>query len=451
MRLRHLLLPVSLCASSALAQVFPLSENTWSNPDFVKRFVGSYGFDTAVTPSITTEEKTIFETIAPLIGTDPTKAVAEIQAVLKPESSPALYYTLGNLHFQAGRLPEAEQAYRQAIAKFPSFLRAYKNLGIVYVQAARYEEATTMLLKAVELGGQGADVYGMLGFAYLNRGDAVSSLRAYEHALFFQPDSRDWRMGKVQCLMNLNRHDDAIAMIGQLVEQFPGQRELLMLQANAFIAKNDPVSAAATLEVLRSTGSMALNAQILLGDIYLNLAQTRLALECYQAAAAHEDLAPDRALRIARRLGSMRAWPEFDAYLAALTGPARERLAPAETIELLNLQAQSDLAQNRAEAAAEKLAQVVQREPLNGRALLLLADYYWQTDEIERATLYYDRAAQLEAFAPEALVQQARMAVAQRDFQRAVPLLEKAQSLKPQTHIAQYLERVSSAARSAMR
>ena len=39
-----------LIASPGLAQVFPLSENSWSNPEFVERFLGSYGMDTDVEP-----------------------------------------------------------------------------------------------------------------------------------------------------------------------------------------------------------------------------------------------------------------------------------------------------------------------------------------------------------------------------------------------------------------
>ena len=445
------LLSTGTLATVVLAQVYPLSENNWANPEFVQRFVGSYGFDTAITPSITTEEKAIFEKIAPLIGGNPVQAITEIKAVLKPESSAALLYTLANLHFQSGQLKEAESAYRDAIKKFPNFLRAYKNLGIAYVQAGRFEDATTMLLKAIELGGQGADVYGMLAFSYLNLGNSVSALQAYEQALFFQPVSRDWQMGKVQCLMNLSRHDDAIAMIDQLVEQYPEQQDLLMLQANAYVAKNDPLNAAATLELVRASGKASTHALILLGDIYLNYGQADLALDLYRDAAQREDLDAERRLRIARRLAAMRLWTQLDAYLLALSTLDPTSLPTADRMEILNLEAQSDLAQDRTEAAADKLAQVVQHDPLNGRALLLLADYHWKRDELARAELYFDRAGRLDAFASEALIQHARMAVAQRDFQKAVPLLEKAQVLQPQAHIAQYLDRVSAAARTAAR
>lgn len=434
-----------------LAQSYPLSENTWSNPDFVARFMGTYGFDTERTPTITSEEKVLFETIAPLIASNPAQAITTLETSLTPESSAALVYTLGNLQFQSGDLTKASATYQKAIKAFPNFLRAYRNLGIVYVQQGKFAEAVPMLLKALELGGQGADLYGMLAYSYLSINNTEAALRAYDLALFFQPDSRDWRMGKVQCLVNLGRQDEAIAMIDDLLKSFPDQTDLLLLQSNAYIAKNDPASAAATLEILRATGKATTNATVLLGDIYLNFNQPDLALDLYREAAARADLPVDRGMRIARRLANLSAWSELDAFLGEWEPAATAKFTPDAKLEVLNLKAQSDLAQDRVDAAAGKLAQVVEANPLNGRALLLLADYHWKQGDIERAALYFERAGKVSEFAHDALVQHARMLVSQRDYDKAVPLLESAQSLEPLAHIAQYLEKVSGAALAAAR
>ena len=37
------------------AQLFPLSENDWNNPEFVERYLGSYGVDMELSPEITLE------------------------------------------------------------------------------------------------------------------------------------------------------------------------------------------------------------------------------------------------------------------------------------------------------------------------------------------------------------------------------------------------------------
>lgn len=430
----------------ASAQIFPLSENTWRNPEFVQRFLGSYGFNTELTPSITSEERTIFETLVPLLQTNPQAAIQQLRAAIKPESSPALTYTLANLHFQTGATAEAERLYRDAIRRFPNFLRAYKNLAILLVQNARYADAVPMLLKTIELGGQGGDVFGLLGFSYLNTQNDVAGLQAYEQALMFEPDSRDWRMGRVQALMNLGRAEEAVGIIDDLVQRFPGQNELLLLQANAFVRLQRPLDAAATLEILRTRSAATSPALVLLGDIYLNFQQPDLALDAYQGALAKRELGPDRLLHIARRFADTRSWGQLDAYLAALDRTALETRPDAQ-LDLLNLEAASDLAQGRGSAAADKLAQVVARDPLNGRALLLLAEYEWRNDRQEEAEILFERAARVPVVASDALVQHARLLVSRRAYAEAVRLLERAQMLQPRAHIADYLEKVAAAAR----
>ena len=47
-----------LFAVTLHGSVYDLEEISWENPKFVKAFTGTYAFDTAKTPSITSEENT---------------------------------------------------------------------------------------------------------------------------------------------------------------------------------------------------------------------------------------------------------------------------------------------------------------------------------------------------------------------------------------------------------
>jgi tetratricopeptide (TPR) repeat protein len=406
--------------------------------------------DTERTPSITSEEKVIFDAIAPIIGSDPAAAIAQLEASLTPTSSAALIYTLGNLYLQSGNTEKAFANYEIAIEKFPNFLRAYQNMGIAYVQSGEFEKALTMLLKAVELGANGDTVYGLLGYAYMNLTNPSAALQAYEEALFFNPKSLDWRNGKVQALSNMGRSSEVISMIDQMIVEYPSNTDLLMLQAKAFIALEQPEDAAATLEMLRAKGKASATAQMLLGDIYLNFQQVDLAYEVYESAVKVDELGADRLLRIARRLVSAGAWEEVDKFTAlvqAMDGSFTDK----ESLDLLNLQAQSDLAQSRNAEAADKLTQVVGRDPLNGGALLLLANYYWKTDDLERAEIYFDRAMKIPEFEVKACVDRARMLVSMREYEKALTFLDRAQNMNPQTYIADYRDRIASAVKASIR
>ena len=60
--------------------------------------------------------------------------------------------------------------------------------------------------------------------------------------------------------------------------------------------------------------------------------------------------------------------------------------------------------------------------------------------------LHYERAAGLPAFEADAKVCHAQLLVGQGKNAEAVPLLKRAQQLKPRDHVQQYLEQVERSA-----
>lgn len=431
------------------SQIFPLSENTWDNPEFVKRFLGSYGVDTERSPGITTQERDLFNEISGLIGENPQRAAEILSSRITSESSAALDYTLANIYFQTGNPDRATENYKRAIQKFPNFRRAYMNLGILKIQQGEFEKALPHLLKTVELGGADGNLYGLIAFSHLNLGRSGQALPAYRMARMFAPYNKDWAMGEIQCLMNMSVFDEAIVLLDELISRHPDDPSLLLLQANAFVGKQDLEQAVANLEMVRSMDAQTLSSLGLLADIYMNMEQPALALPIYLETLDFEELDRQRAFRIAQVLARVNAWDEVTAYINSFETRFSESLSDSERLKVLNLKAEVALAENRESDAMELLQQVVRRDPLNGNALLLIASYHWRQNAYEEATIYFERAEKADNTEVEALIQHARMRVSMREFNRAVELLQRSQMLDPRSYVADYLEMVQQAARSA--
>ena len=88
-------------------------------------------------------------------------------------------------------------------------------------------------------------------------------------------------------------------------------------------------------------------------------------------------------------------------------------------------------------------------DPLDGEALMLLGRHYAQANAPEKAIFYYERAEGIEAVEADARLRHAQLLVAQSRFQDAVPLLKRAQELKPRDDVGHYLEQVERLARAA--
>ena len=153
-------------------------------------------------------------------------------------------------------------------------------------------------------------------------------------------------------------------------------------------------------------------------------------------------------MRTINALAIREAWVQLGQLVKATREIVGSELSPDEQTTLLNYEAQVALGTGNDAEAMIVLTEVVEKDPLNGQALLLLANYYSQQNEIEKAIIYYERAQDVEETEVDGLIQHARLLVRSRDFPEAARLLQRAQSIRPQGNVRDFLEKVESAARS---
>ena len=116
---------------------------------------------------------------------------------------------------------------------------------------------------------------------------------------------------------------------------------------------------------------------------------------------------------------------------------------------MLKLEARIAITDGSGVDAARVLEEIVALDPLDGDALMLLAQHYARSGDNERAAFYYERAEGISAFEADARVRHAQMLVSQSRYLEAVPLLKRAQELKPRDEVARYLEQVERIARAS--
>jgi len=439
-----------LCTAAAAGAV-RAGENPdpWKDAEFQKRFLGTYGVLGEVEPRLSPVERAQLEKIIPVMSSD-LKAAAQALAPLATDKASALFdFTLGNIHFQLDELEQAEKGYGAAIAKFPSFLRAHKNLAVVSVRAGKMSQAIRSFTRMIELGGGDALSYGLLGHAYASEQDYLGAESAYRQALMLEPDSLDWKLGLARTLFKQQKYAETASLCAGMLEAHPDRSDLWVLQAGAWIALKEPLKAAQNYEVLARLGKATAETMNTLGDIYVNESLMNLAARAYMQGI---DLDPDRSvprsLRAAEILAARGALAQSKEIIARIREAFAGRLEEADQRKLLKIEARVAVAEGSGADAARVLEEIVALDPLDGEALMLLGQHYARSGESEKAMFYYERAESLEAFEAEAMVRHAQILVGQSKFEEAVPLLKRAQELKPRDGVAHYLEQVERLARS---
>lgn len=440
---------VLLSVGGVIAQTYPLSENSWNNPEFVNRFLGSYGVLTEKEPQITTDESEVFQKLGELLKADDMQGATRlIKDSIKPESSAALDYTLGNLYLQASDFNAGIKAYEGAIRKFPNFQRAYKNVALAYIQMQNYEKGMEYLIKSIELGNQEGDSFGLLGYCYLNLDQNESALDAYRIAGVLSPNNKDWQVGKATALQRNGMHEESLAKFDELIAESPKNKAYYTAAANSSLSLQKELLAAKYLELLNRRGIADIQAKMLLGDIYLNQKLYSLSTKVY-GEVLDESSNPDitRLVRYTRGLIAMGAINEADKFLGKIES-RKSSLSNDEQRDILNLRSKISFALGDAKSAVASLEQVIKIDPTNGEALLMLGEHYFEESDNEQALFYFERAQKLESSKVDAYVQAARVKVAQRKFEQAVELLQKAEGVKHQAHVEAYLNAVKNALKS---
>lgn len=426
-----------------------LPTSFWSDPSFQKQFLGSYGVVSELEPKISPIERDQMERIIPLVSSDPAAATAEVEKIAGPDASAALDFLLANLYFQIDRQDAAAERYRKAIEKFPPFRRAHKNLGLIEFRQGRHDAAILSLTKVVELGGGDAITYGLLGYAYAATGQHVAAESAFRAAMMFQPRQQDWKVGLAQAVFRQRKYAEAAALAEELIAKDPDRPEYWLLQGNAYVGLDQPQKAAQNFEIVDRMGKASPAIQYALGDLYANDGAWELAARAYVRAVEQDTAASlDRPLRSVEILARRGALPQARALTEAIERSGGDRLGEEERRKLLKVRARIAVAEGRDGDAAAALEEVVTLDPLDGEALLLLGQHHAKAGRPEKAVFFFERAASLDGFEAEAKTRQAQVLVGQSRYAEALPLLKRAQEIKPREDVGRFLEQVERIART---
>ena len=429
------------CLSFAFAPQPELTKEFWNNESFIRSFIGDYGFRSEIEPKVSKSEQFTLREVVAKAENKMEDAISHLENKLDEETSAALDFALATMYFQVGRLTPSAQTYQQAIEKFPSFLRAHKNLGFVHLSLGNNEKAAKSLAKAINLGEGDGVTFVALGYCHLNLGNFVSAENAYRMGTLLLPGSKDARNGLVNCFLQTQRYGEAIALLDELLQKQPNDIFCHRARAAALQGLNREKDAVVALDTLRRMGNLKLSDFITLGDLYHNLTLYRLSLEIYQEALTKkEKLSLPQYIRVAKILIGRGSYQEGFAYLDQIEKIFGKGYSREDEKEIRLLQAEVMRATGKNEEAKKLLRDIVEKHPLEGSALLILGQLAWQEKKFIEAGLFFDRATKDENFEIRALIDHGRMLVSMSQYEEAISLLERAQTIQPQETVQRYLQ-----------
>ena len=117
-----------------------------------------------------------------------------------------------------------------------------------------------------------------------------------------------------------------------------------------------------------------------------------------------------------------------------------------QALKLLTYEAKIARYNGEADKAAAILVKIIERDMLNGEALIELANYYAEKGQLPEAYTRFGQAQKINAHERPALIAHAQVLVKNQQYKKALRLLNRALMIESDPLIQDYKDRVERAA-----
>lgn len=421
--------------------------------EFKKRFAESFLPVTDIEPSVTLDEQEELQEIIELIQEGKRdRAMTRLKRANNEAASATFAFLIGQLHYEDERWNEALAALDEATDKFSRFQRAWNSKGLIHYQQGEHEKAYGAFAKAISTGNTDEMTYGLMAASLLNDAKYLEAETAFRTALMMNPGETSWLNGLSRAVFMQGRYSEAVVLFDSLIEGDQDNAGYWLLQGNAYLGLGETMLAAENFQIAHQLGGSTNSSQNLLGDIYFNEGLNTLAVGAYLSALDKDvDATPTRALACASKMTRLGDVESATALLDGVESHFGDDLEQKKKNEVLKLRARIAVREGDTEGNVEVLEQIVANDPLDGDAIILLAEALERAGKLEEALIQFEVAARIEGHEARAKLSHGQALARAKRYAEAVPLLRESLQIAPKPSVQEFLEGVEKAAKRSGR
>jgi tetratricopeptide (TPR) repeat protein len=148
----------------------------------------------------------------------------------------------------AGRLDEAEAAYKAILEKTPDVPEVYQNLGAVYAAKKDFAQAEATYLKGLEIRPDSADMATQLARLYQENGQPEKAMEVMSKSASANPADAKAQFNQGIFLLNSYKNEEAIAAFEAALKADPGMTEAYFRLGALMVGQGKVPEAIAHLE-----------------------------------------------------------------------------------------------------------------------------------------------------------------------------------------------------------
>ncbi|CAN5497715.1 hypothetical protein BH10PLA1_BH10PLA1_17890 [soil metagenome] len=302
----------------------------------------------------------------------------------------------GVAHYRAGRLREAESAYRQVLVKEPDHSDALSLLGAVAFQSGEFKAAIDLIGRAISVNPGIAAYWANLASILNHQKQYDKAKKACEQSLTLKPDYADAHYHLGNALRGKREFKEALVPLREAIKLRPMFPEALNCLGNTLLSLGKTQEAADTYERAIAQRPTFVDALVNLGAALQTIGRVQESVAIYQRAIVIKPTIPEAHSNLGHALLIL---GQLDDAIAACRKAID--LRPRDSAAFNNL---GNALQSKAEPdlATEAFLQSLSIDHNNIKAWNNLGNVQFTQGKIEEAITSYAHAAQHSTVDPTA-------------------------------------------------
>ncbi|MFC4994892.1 tetratricopeptide repeat protein [Rubritalea tangerina] len=253
-----------------------------------------------------------------------------------------------------------------------------------------------------------------------------------------EPETIEWKAGVAQCLMDIDNLPEALSILEEVYRAKPEEDSYALLLVNALLESSKRDKAIALLELLNRQERLSTSNICLLAQLYTSSGELRLAKKHFSSVLdkLNEESLPDF-LKSVESVMYIGEWKYAETLLNAVGPKSLQTDSLIHKYDRLTAYCLFEL--NKPEARPH-ITKMLERTPLDGDALLLMAKVYVKAGEFEKAEVLFERAQKIEEFSYRAFLEHGKLLVGEKRYEKALEKYEAADSIKSNKQQRDYIE-----------
>jgi tetratricopeptide (TPR) repeat protein len=336
-----------------------------------------------------------------------------------------IYLSKGNIYILKNQKDTAIKIFKKGLVLNPGSIELTNNIAELYYEKKDFQKAADYFIITSENQKiPKKNILLLIASCYLNDENYISALETFKKGAYYYGDALEFKQGIIECLLSLERYDDALPICKQILKKHPFKKDIRLFLSQLYIQTEEYKNAIYELKKMVFLYQADKKIYLTLADLYSYFGMYNETINNYVIIEKSEMLGYKDLLTIAKAYyysyKNIQALKYLDKAL---------KLKP--TKEILKLKCKIFFDNNQYTLALNVLKKIKKMQKMDGEIYYLFGLTYLQLNYYEKSEEQFHNAKLFENYKDKSLARIGDIKYYKGNIPQALAFYSQAYKLNP--------------------